>query len=116
METAIEANVLPSKVQGCCGLVDPAMGEVEAAEVAERFKALADPTRVRLLNLLLRNTELCVCDLQANFDLSQPTISHHLGILRKSGLVDSETRGRWAFYRVRNEAVDELSRALEVKP
>ena len=103
-----------TKVQGCCGLVDPAMGAEDAAEVAERFKALADPTRVRMVNLLLRNPELCVCDLQANFDLSQPTISHHLGLLRKAGLVESTERGRWAFYRVRDEAISELRTVLEV--
>lgn len=102
------------KVQGCCGLVDPAMGEQDAGAVAELFKALADPTRVRLLNLLIRNPELCVCDLQANFDLSQPTISHHLSLLKKAGLVESTERGRWAFYRVRDDAIAELSRVLEV--
>ena len=77
-------------VQGCCGLVDPGMGDDEAERVAERFKALADPTRVRILNLLVRNPELCVCDMNASFDLSQPTISHHLSILKKAGLVDCD--------------------------
>ncbi len=102
-------------VQGCCHLVDPGMGDDEAVVVAERFKALADPTRVRILNLLARNPELCVCDLQENFDLAQPTVSHHLGVLKKAGLVDSDVRGRWAFYRVRGEAITELARVLEVK-
>lgn len=101
-------------IQGCCGLVDPGMGDGDAAVVAERFKALADATRVRLLNLLIRNPELCVCDLNANFDLSQPTISHHLGILRKAGLVDSDVRGRWAYYKVNRQAVAELGSILEV--
>lgn len=102
------------KVQGCCGLVDPAMDNRDAEAVAELFKALADPTRVRMLNLLVRNGELCVCDLQTNFDLSQPTISHHLSLLKKAGLVESAERGRWAFYRVREDAIAELSRVLEV--
>ncbi len=101
-------------VRGCCGLVDPGMGDEEAAVVAERFKVLADPTRVRLLNLLIRNPELCVCDLNANFDLSQPTISHHLGLLKKAGLVDCDVRGRWCFYRVNKDAVAELGTILEV--
>jgi ArsR family transcriptional regulator len=101
-------------VQGCCGLVDPGMGEDDAAVVAERFKALADPTRVRLLNILIRNPELCVCDLNANFDLSQPTISHHLGLLKKAGLVDCDVRGRWCFYRANKQAVAELGTILEV--
>ena len=102
-------------VQGCCGLVDPGMGDDEASVVAERFKALADPTRVRMLNLLARNPELCVCDMQANFDLAQPTISHHLGILKKAGLVECDVRGRWCFYRARPEAIRELATVLEVK-
>ena len=100
-------------LQGCCGIVDPGMGGDEASAVAERFRALGDPTRVRMLNLLLRNRELCVCDLQANFDLSQPTVSHHLGILRKAGLVASEVRGRWAWYRANREAIRELGEILE---
>ena len=101
-------------VQGCCGLVDPGMRDDEAAEVAERFKALADPTRVRILNILMRNPELCVCDVQTNFELSQPTISHHLSILKKAGLVECETRGRWCFYRANKDAINQLATALEV--
>ena len=99
---------------GCCGILDPGMGADEAAAVAERFKALADPTRVRMVNLLLRNGELCVCDVQCDFDLSQPTISHHLGILRKAGIVTSETRGRMAFYRVDGSVIEALRGVLEV--
>jgi ArsR family transcriptional regulator, arsenate/arsenite/antimonite-responsive transcriptional repressor len=110
-KTELETSAL---VQGCCGLVDPGMGDEEAEQVAARFKALADPTRVRILNLLIRNPELCVCDMNTSFDLSQPTMSHHLGLLKKAGLVDSDVRGRWAFYRVNREAITELSRVLEV--
>jgi ArsR family transcriptional regulator len=102
------------KIQGCCNLIDPAMSEDEASGVAERFKALSDPTRVRILNLLARNPELCVCDMQTNFELSQPTISHHLSLLKKAGLVECETRGRWCFYRAKPEAIEELARVLEV--
>ena len=101
-------------IQGCCHLVDPGMGDDEAVVVADRFKALADPTRVRLLNILMRNPELCVCDLLVNFDLSQGTISHHLGILKKAGLVESTERGRWAFYRASTETINALGQILEV--
>ena len=85
-------------MKGCCGLVDPGMDPGDATALAERFKALADPTRVRMLNLLIRNEELCVCDVQANFDLGQPTISHHLRSLREAGLVSAERRGTWTYY------------------
>src|SRR5438046_959909 len=103
-----------TKVQGCCGLIDPGMDAADAELVAARFKALADPTRVRMLNLLARNPELCVCDMQANFELGQPTISHHLSLLKKAGLVDCDVRGRWCFYRAIPEAIEELGRVLEV--
>jgi ArsR family transcriptional regulator len=67
-----------------------------------------------MLNLLARNPELCVCDMQSNFDLAQPTISHHLGILKKAGLVDCDVRGRWCFYRANTQAISELATVLEV--
>ena len=108
------ATTTREAVQGCCGLIDPGMGDDEAELVAARFKALADPTRVRILNLLARNAELCVCDMNASFDLSQPTISHHLGILKKAGLVDCDTRGRWCFYRANTQAIRDLAGVLEV--
>ena len=101
-------------VEGCCGLVDPGMGDDEAMTVAARFKALADPTRVRILNLLVRNPELCVCDMNASFDLSQPTVSHHLSILKKAGLVDCDVRGRLCFYRANKDAIAALAATLEV--
>ena len=67
--------------------------------MAERLKALADPTRLRMLALLAKHTEpLCVCEITPLFDLHQPTISHHLRLLREAGLADCERRGTWAFY------------------
>jgi ArsR family transcriptional regulator len=110
-KTQLSENEL---VQGCCGLVDPGMTDDEAATVATRFKALADPTRVRILNLLIRNPELCVCDMNASIDLSQPTVSHHLSLLKKAGLVECETRGKWCFYRANHEAIHALANVLEV--
>ena len=69
---------------------------------------------VSIVNRLGAAPELCVCDVQSNFDLSQPTISHHLGLLRKAGLVESDVRGRWAFYRAKRDAIKELGDVLEV--
>lgn len=83
------------------------MPQEAADELAATFKALADPTRVALLNRLASG-ECCVCDLTAAFALSQPTISHHLRILREAGLVESEPRGTWAYYRVVPEAIARL--------
>ena len=98
----------------CCAIVDPALGDKDAEALAVRFKALADPHRVRILNLLARNEELCVCELNPSIDVSQPTLSHHLMVLRKAGLVDCEVRGRWAYYRVLPERLGELAGVLEV--
>jgi ArsR family transcriptional regulator len=75
------------------------------------FKALSDPTRVAIVNRLAA-AECCVCDLNAAFELSQPTISHHLKVLREAGLVDSTRRGTWAYYRLVPEALDALRGAL----
>src|SRR3954469_19166831 len=101
--------VLP---QLCCGPDVPAMRLGEAERLASRFKALADPTRVAIVNRLAHAAETCVCDLTAAFDLSQPTISHHLKVLRHAGLVESTRRGTWAYYRVVPEAIDALRGAL----
>ena len=81
-------------------------------ELAAQFKALADPTRVAILNALSAADEVCVCNLTGAFDLSQPTISHHLKILREAGLVDATRRGTWAYYRLVPEAIDALRGAL----
>ena len=85
-------QALPVLQPICCGSDAPPMPVSAAAEVAERFRALADPTRVAIVNRLAGADELCVCDLNAAFDLSQPTISHHLKILREAGLVESARR------------------------
>src|SRR5919198_6043055 len=96
----------------CCGPSTPPLPEQARDELATRFKALADPTRVAIVNRLAAAPEVCVCDLTASFDLSQPTISHHLKILREAGLVDSTRRGTWAYYRLVPEAIESLRGAL----
>ena len=92
----------------CCGPETPVMRPSEAAEVAAVFKALADPTRVAIVNRLAAAPEVCVCDLTAAFELSQPTVSHHLRLLRDAGLVEAERRGTWAYYRLVPEAIERL--------
>src|SRR5438132_6237285 len=96
----------------CCGPAVPSLPRRQAEEVAERFRALADPTRVAIVNRLAQAEETCVCDLTAAFDLSQPTISHHLKVLREAGLVESTRRGTWAYYRVVPETLAALAAAL----
>jgi ArsR family transcriptional regulator len=82
-----------------------------AAELARLFKALGDPVRLRLLSLVASHDggEACVCDISDSFELSQPTISHHLKVLRQSGLLDCERRGTWVYYRVVPAALQQLS-------
>ena len=77
--------------------------------LAAQFKALADPARVTILNRLAAADEVCVCDFVEALDLAQPTVSHHLKVLREAGVVDSERRGLWAYYYVRPEALEEVS-------
>jgi ArsR family transcriptional regulator, arsenate/arsenite/antimonite-responsive transcriptional repressor len=93
----------------CCGPSTAVMSADEAEAVAATFKALSDPTRVAIVNRLAAAPEVCVCDLTSAFELSQPTVSHHLRVLRDAGLVDAERRGTWAFYRLVPEAIERLS-------
>ena len=85
-----------------------------AEDLAEAFKALADPTRVAIVNRLSMTAEVCVCDLTAAFELSQPTISHHLRILRDAGLIEAERQGTWAYYRLVPEAIERLRDVFDV--
>src|SRR5438128_11917806 len=105
-------QALPVLQPLCCGPDTPPLPEVARDELAARFKALADPTRVAIVSRLAAAPEVCVCDLTAAFELSQPTISHHLKILRDAGIVESSRRGTWAYYRLVPEALDALRGAL----
>ncbi|WP_252438930.1 ArsR/SmtB family transcription factor [Pseudonocardia humida] len=92
------------------------MSAEQAAELTRSFKAVADPVRLRLLSLIAAHEggEACVCDLTDAFELSGPTISHHLKVLREAGLITSDRRGTWIYYRIRPEALAELARVLHV--
>jgi ArsR family transcriptional regulator, arsenate/arsenite/antimonite-responsive transcriptional repressor len=95
----------------CCQpVVYPDVERVQAERVAQVAKALGDPIRLQLVDVLRRHAgKVCVCELVPLFDLSQPTVSHHLKVLRDAGLVDSERRGLWAYYYVIPDALEELS-------
>jgi ArsR family transcriptional regulator len=94
----------------CAPLSQGALSAEQAEQVAPLLKALADPVRLRLMSLVASHPggEACVCDLTGAFDLSQPTISHHLKVLHESGLLDREKRGVWVYYRVRTQALASL--------
>jgi ArsR family transcriptional regulator, arsenate/arsenite/antimonite-responsive transcriptional repressor len=96
----------------CCGAETEPLAVHERDQLAAQFKALADPTRVAIINCLSAAEEVCVCNLTDTFDLSQPTISHHLKILREAGLVESTRRGTWAYYRLVPEKIEALRAAL----
>jgi len=87
-----------------------------AAQLAPMFKALGDPVRLRLLSLIASTAEICVCDLTDAFAVTGATISHHLRVLREAGLVGSERRGTWVYYRARQEALDLLGDLLTGEP
>ena len=101
-------KALPELQPLCCTSDERPMPRQAAEDLAATFKALSDPTRVAIVNRLSTADAVCVCDLTAAFDLSQPTISHHLRILRDAGLVESERHGTWAYYRLVPEAIDAL--------
>ena len=94
-----------------------AIDETECLPLARMFKALGDPVRLRLVSLIASHPggEACVCDISGTFDLSQPTISHHLKTLRSAGLLDSERRGSWVYYRVIPSALQRLSLILHIE-
>ena len=104
-------ELTPVQAAACCS---PLTRDPLSAEQAERIvplvKALADPVRLRLLSLVAshEDSEACVCDLNDAFDLSQPTISHHLKVLHESGLLDRSKRGVWVYYRVNPAALSDL--------
>jgi ArsR family transcriptional regulator len=104
-----------SQAEACAiPLVREPMGEAAAAGLAQVFKALGDPVRLRLVSLIgaHQGGEVCVCDLTTAFDLTQPTISHHLKVLREAGIIDSERRGTWVYYRLVPAALERMAALL----
>jgi ArsR family transcriptional regulator, arsenate/arsenite/antimonite-responsive transcriptional repressor len=97
----------------CVPVAHPDVGREHAGRMAAIAKALGDPVRIQLVDVLRKAAgQVCVCELVPLFDLSQPTVSHHLKVLREAGIVDSERRGLWAYYYVLPEALEELSEWL----
>lgn len=100
----------------CAPLAAAVVTDDEARATAEVFKALADPARVRIVNVLATSGQpVCVCSLIEPLGLSQPTVSHHLKKLTDAGLLDREQRGKWAYFSLRREAVEKLGAVVEMK-
>jgi len=100
--------------QPCCCPGSPPLEAATARSLAARFKAFSDPSRVAIVNRLAGADEVCVCDFIGALGLAQPTVSHHLKILREAGLVEvARKRGTWVYYRLVPEAVEELAFALD---
>jgi ArsR family transcriptional regulator, arsenate/arsenite/antimonite-responsive transcriptional repressor len=102
---------------GCCSpLAREPLTPAQATELSRVFKAMGDPVRLRLLSLIASHEggEACVCDVTGVFDLTGPTISHHLKVLREAGLIRGERRGTWVYYRVLPEALRRASAVLEL--
>jgi ArsR family transcriptional regulator, arsenate/arsenite/antimonite-responsive transcriptional repressor len=109
----------PAETAACCSpLSHQPLSREQAEQVAPLLKALADPVRLRLMSLVASHAggEACVCDLAGAFDLSQPTISHHLKVLHDSGLLDREKRGVWVYYRARTAALASLGTLIGDPP
>ena len=108
------ARPLPGAAECSIPLVREPMGEGAAAGLAQVFKALGDPVRLRLVSLIgaHRGGEVCVCDLTTAFNLAQPTISHHLKVLREAGIITSERRGTWVYYRLVPAALERMAALL----
>lgn len=115
MSTRTELPITPVGIAACCSpLTGGVLEEDSAQQLARVFKALGDPTRVRLVSLIAAadGAEACICDLTDPVGLSQPTVSHHMKLLMDAGLVEREQRGKWAYFSIVPGVLDSLARAL----
>jgi ArsR family transcriptional regulator len=101
----------------CCAPLDaPGLSDAEAEATARLFKALADPHRIKIVNLLATSPDpVCVCEFTGPLRLSQPTVSHHLKKLVQAGLLEREQRGTWAYYRLDRDALGRLAATVELR-
>jgi ArsR family transcriptional regulator len=108
----------PAETARCSPLTAEPLTMEQAEQIAPLLKALADPVRLRLLSLTASHEggEACICELNDAFDLSQPTISHHMKVLHEAGLVDRDKRGVWVYYRIRPQALASLGTLIGCPP
>ncbi|MGB0113514.1 MAG: metalloregulator ArsR/SmtB family transcription factor [Ilumatobacteraceae bacterium] len=109
----MNVNTKSSQVT-CCGSTGGSLDEQQATEIADALKTLADPIRVRLVSIIATSPtgEVCACDLPDSVERSQPTVSHHLTLLVNAGILEREQRGKWAWFRLKQERLDELASLL----
>ena len=115
-QIATTADPATSPAVCCAPLGAPSLSDDQAEATARLFKALADPARVKIVNLLAASPDpVCVCEFTEPLGLSQPTVSHHLKKLTQAGLLDREQRGTWAYYSLRPDALGDLAAALDLQ-
>lgn len=114
MTTSQTPEFLSEALEACCNPAGQPLTDEQAARVARVFKALGDPTRVKLFSLIAASAagEMCLCDLTELVGLSQSTVSHHMKLLADAGLVTREQRGRWAYYQPSPAPLNAAARAL----
>ena len=109
-------SAMSAPVACCAPLAASVLSDEEAVATAELFKALADPARVRIVNVLASaGGAVCACDLNGPVGLAQPTVSHHLKKLVEAGLLEREQRGKWAYFSLKPDAVEKLAAVADVK-
>jgi ArsR family transcriptional regulator len=121
VDTSTDVNTLWQNIwmelpPQCCPVMTDLVDEERASEMAAGFAALSDPTRLRLLNMIATGGEVCSCTLLEPLGKSQPTISHHTKVLAEAGLIRGEKRGRWVWWTVVPERVDQLRATLATEP
>jgi ArsR family transcriptional regulator, arsenate/arsenite/antimonite-responsive transcriptional repressor len=101
----------------CCRpLAAPSLSDEDIGSTAALFKALSDPARVKIVNVLARTPEpVCACEFEPALGLSQPTVSHHLKKLTEAGLLEREQRGKWAYFSLRRDAIEKLAAVADLK-
>ena len=107
---------LETAIACCAPLAAPTLDENKAVATADLFKTLGDPVRLQLVDMLRKHAgKVCVCELVPLFDLSQPTVSHHLKKLVEVGLLEREQRGKWAYFSLKRDAVEKLAAVADLK-
>ena len=109
-------ETLTTPIACCRPLAAPSLTEDEIESTAALFKALSDPARVKIVNMLAHaSAAVCACEFEPTLGLSQPTVSHHLKKLTEVGLLEREQRGKWAYFTIKRDAVDKLAAVADLK-